>query len=476
VPGKFEGTIDLAYYDNSKKQWREIHEWYGTLVENCVSGIARDLLGEAITRFEARDLPVVFHWHDDVVCEVPAGAISEAEFLAILVQAPSWAGGLPLAGSVHSGPHYLPASDEPAVKAASSVEMPASAETSIEPPAEVPITDPVEHAIDAFIAEPATIAYTPAELRTFEREDAQDELDNLEEHAAPLYEIAELVIASGSAKVICPFHDDHEPSCLLYADHFHCFGCGAHGSRMDWLVEAEGMTRAEAAKLILEWDGESRVIPIDDQKTANTERALALWNGGKPITGTLAERYLAETRKIAVDRLPVEIADSLRFYDQCPYGKGVRHPCLIALMTDAAGAPCGIHRVALAEVNGRVDKVGRMALGSMGLVRLWPAVDGRLVVGEGVETTLAAATRIPHRGRPLTPAWAAVSDGGVKQLPLIDGVSELILLVDHDRNGAGQNAATLCERRWRQAGRTVVQLMPNEPGWDFNDVVMRRSS
>ena len=29
VPGKFENSVDLAYFDNSKKQWREIHEWYG---------------------------------------------------------------------------------------------------------------------------------------------------------------------------------------------------------------------------------------------------------------------------------------------------------------------------------------------------------------------------------------------------------------------------------------------------------------
>ena len=177
--------------------------------------------------------------------------------------------------------------------------------------AEAPIVDPVEQAIDALVAEPAAIAYTPAELRTFERDDAQDELDNLEEHAAPLYEIAELAITSGSAKVICPFHDDNDPSCLLYADHFHCFGCSARGSRMDWLVEAEGMTRTEAAKLILEWDGERRVAPADDKKPANSARALALWNGGKPIAGTLAERYLAETRKIAIDRLPDTITDSL---------------------------------------------------------------------------------------------------------------------------------------------------------------------
>jgi hypothetical protein len=240
---------------------------------------------------------------------------------------------------------------------------------------------------------------------------------------------------------------------------------------MDWLTEVEGMTKTEAAKLILEWDGE-RPVRIEDTKTANTARALALWKGGKPIAGTLAERYLAETRKIAVDRLPDTITESLRFYASCPYGKGVKHPCLIALMTGADGTPCGIHRIALAETDGKVDKIGRMALGAMGVVKLWPA-NSRLVVGEGIETTLAAATRIPYRGAPLVPAWAAVSDGGVKLLPLIEGVSELILLVDHDHNGAGQSAAMSCERRWRQAGREVLQLMPNEPGWDFNDVVTR---
>ena len=170
---------------------------------------------------------------------------------------------------------------------------------------------------------------------------------------------------------------------------------------------------------------------------------------------------MAETRDIAVARFPAAIADSLRFYDQCPFGKGVKHPCLLALMADPMGAPCGIHRIALAEVAGKVDKIGRMALGADGHGALL-AANGRLVVGEGIETTLAAATRIPYRGAPLTPAWAAVSDDGIKQLPVIDGVSELILLVDHDRNGAGQNAAMVCERRWRQAGREVVQLMPNE--------------
>ena len=44
----------------------------------------------------------------------------------------------------------------------------------------------------------------------------------------------------------CPFHDDPQPSCKIYPDHFYCYGCGERGDRIDWLTRVEGMTRAEA--------------------------------------------------------------------------------------------------------------------------------------------------------------------------------------------------------------------------------------
>ena len=50
-----------------------------------------------------------------------------------------------------------------------------------------------------------------------------------------------------------------------------------------------------------------------------------------------------------------------------------------------------------------------MMLGLAGVVQLWPA-DKQLVIGEGLETMLAAATRLPYRGAPLRPAWATLSD------------------------------------------------------------------
>jgi Toprim domain len=103
------------------------------------------------------------------------------------------------------------------------------------------------------------------------------------------------------------------------------------------------------------------------------------------------------------------------------------------------------------------------------VIKLWPA-GSQLVVGEGLETTLAAATRIPYSGAPLRPAWAAVSAGGMSKLPPIAGVEHLTLLVDHDIEG--QAAAKRCMERWTCANRQVLRLTPKRAGTDFNDLIM----
>ena len=43
------------------------------------------------------------------------------------------------------------------------------------------------------------------------------------------------------------------PSCKIYSDHWHCFGCGEHGGRLDWLMRVEGMTKAEAIDALQDW-------------------------------------------------------------------------------------------------------------------------------------------------------------------------------------------------------------------------------
>jgi DNA polymerase len=107
VPGKYEDQPDIEFKDNARGQWKAYRGWYGTFAENVVQATARDLLAAAIERYEARGLPVVHHCHDEVVCEIPIGAIAEAEFMAILLERLAWAEGLPLNGAVHVGAHYL---------------------------------------------------------------------------------------------------------------------------------------------------------------------------------------------------------------------------------------------------------------------------------------------------------------------------------------------------------------------------------
>jgi hypothetical protein len=109
-------------------------------------------------------------------------------------------------------------------------------------------------------------------------------------------------------------------------------------------------------------------------------------------------------------------------------------------------------------------------LGGAGTVKLWPLAGPQLVVGEGIETVLAAATRIPYRGAPLQPAWAVLSAGALERFPILPGVERLVILVDHDR--AGIDAAASCANRWQRAGRAIIRLTPKLAGTDFNDLVM----
>jgi hypothetical protein len=139
--------------------------------------------------------------------------------------------------------------------------------------------------------------------------------------------------------------------------------------------------------------------------------------------------------------------------------------------------PVGIHRIGLAVENGAVVKFDRMALGRMGAVMFWPLNGSeQLVVGEGIETVLAAATRITFKNAPLTPAWSAIARNGLGAFPVLPCVERLILLADHDENGEGQKAVAHCRQVWTAAGRTVVALVPKQTGWDFNDVVLGRKA
>ncbi len=63
--------------------------------------------------------------------------------------------------------------------------------------------------------------------------------------AAQIYGISD---RNGYGNVRCIFHADNTPSMKLYDDHFHCFGCGAHGDVTDLTAQMFGLSKYDAAR------------------------------------------------------------------------------------------------------------------------------------------------------------------------------------------------------------------------------------
>lgn len=81
------------------QQSRQDRLWGGTMTENVIQRMARDIIAPKVVELEEAGLPLVFSAHDEVVLEVDESNKEEAreEAVRILTNAPEWANGLPLA-------------------------------------------------------------------------------------------------------------------------------------------------------------------------------------------------------------------------------------------------------------------------------------------------------------------------------------------------------------------------------------------
>jgi DNA polymerase bacteriophage-type len=100
----------VVFADNAAGQFKDCRNGdgaYGGLwTENIVSGIARDLLADAMVRIEGAGYPIVLHVHDEIVCEVPKSFGSTDEFTHLMTRKPAWALELPIAAKAWTGSRY----------------------------------------------------------------------------------------------------------------------------------------------------------------------------------------------------------------------------------------------------------------------------------------------------------------------------------------------------------------------------------
>jgi putative DNA primase/helicase len=266
----------------------------------------------------------------------------------------------------------------------------------------------------------------------------------------------------------CPCHFDDDPSLSLAdAGDRLLVWCFAGCSSLDVLAELRRrglLDRHERQRPSTTAERDKRVNAALGRRRAENRRkaedaakrtaeAAELWERTEPA-GRVVANYLAG-RGITV-RTP----EALRWMPDAS--------AIVARVDDVRGRLVAVHRTFLYLTGNGWRRRNRMMLGPCagGAVRLAPAAE-TLMIGEGVETVMAA---MQCAGMP---GWAALSTSGLKALKLPHSVRRVVILADHDADGAGERAADEAARRWLREGRQVRVAMPAEPGSDFNDVLKR---
>jgi DNA primase len=257
----------------------------------------------------------------------------------------------------------------------------------------------------------------------------------------------------------CPFHDEKTPSFTVYADHFHCFGCGAHGDAIAFVRRIEGLSFSEAHERIRD-----RPVEKPKRERSTATYAARLIADSRPIAGTLAERYLREVRGLSELPQPVE----LRFHPAvwCRETRS-QHPALIVPCRDGERI-ARVQAVLLDPATGGKAKVKAAKLTFGRHAAHVPArfaatrSEGLTLLTEGPEDAIVlnAAT-----------GWQADASLGAGSLgkPQYAPGTDLIIFGDNGETGHAQAEAAAEAHRAR--GVNVWLVFPPDGVKDVNDLL-----
>jgi putative DNA primase/helicase len=190
--------------------------------------------------------------------------------------------------------------------------------------------------------------------------------------------------------------------------------------------------------------------------------ARSIWRATKPAKGTLAERYLVETRC-----LELPDSESIRFHPRLKFTPtGDILPAMVCAMVDIhTNELTGVHRTFLTE---DARKAGVLTLGrkvgSAIKIDAEEVVERGLAIAEGIESAIAA--RFIYR-----PAWSLIDASGVHGFPVLAGIEHLKIFADNDASKTGEVAAYACQERWEKEGAEVSIQMPPNVGEDIADII-----
>jgi putative DNA primase/helicase len=279
----------------------------------------------------------------------------------------------------------------------------------------------------------------------------------------------ELYAGGRRANVPYPGHSRADRSLSILSDNgrvvVSCFGAGSWKEALGHLKDLGLIDRDNRPTGSgLPMPGPLPLVVCRREKTA---AAKAIWEGGRAIGRTLAEKHL-RFRHITGDPPGTRVA---RFSQAVPLSAYrtepwiATRPALLVAIRDAGGAFTGVE-VAYLSANGRrADElrlprkhIGRVPAGSA--VRIDPAATDMLVA-EGFVTALSARARFS------LPAWALLSTRNMRAWSAPPWVQSVLIAGD---NGAdGRRSASLLAERLEAEGVRACLAFPDERYGDWND-------
>lgn len=89
----------------------------------------------------------------------------------------------------------------------------------------------------------------------------------------------------------CPFHADSSPSFHVYRDHYHCFGCAAHGNVIDFEMQRNGLGFRDAVESLADRYGVALEVLGDGATSGQSDAELAGRKRKQQIMAKVADFY-----------------------------------------------------------------------------------------------------------------------------------------------------------------------------------------
>lgn len=312
----------------------------------------------------------------------------------------------------------------------------------------------------------------------------------------------------------CPFHVEKSGSFTLFEDnHFHCYGCGAHGDPIAFTMRHGNKSFPDAVEDLLGGRGPgaravldpeiARRLEAEEQRRVEAERQETLrklesdwrrWERARVCRpGDMVWRYL-HGRACLVTPFPevLRLDDRMWHPDFFDLGKPTRFfTVMLARVDNRAGEFTGLHATYLVEAGGgkvtqdpelKARGTAKITHGALmgGAIRLFPEPgDGRLGIDEGIENALSshimsqsqvwAAPDHTKLGGFDIPAWCTGLDIYSQRDPAQTAPGKI-----YAPEGIGMRSARKLQQRCRERGIEHRVLLPRDGHKDSNLALLAR--